>query len=123
MNEKEIKKCVKIKTQESEEVVQQVVINGQAQEVKGKVIKTVLYCPECGRVIIDMGNASEADALLFCSERSDELENAFKYCSGCGQKLDFPKLIEIDNKDCEDASESTDASADEINQEEKENAL
>lgn len=122
MKNKELKKCVKIKAQESEEVVQQVVINGQLQERKEKVRKTVIYCPECGRVIIDAGNASEADALLFCSERSDELENTFKYCSGCGQRLDFPKLIEINKEDCEDASESTDASADKINQEEKENA-
>lgn len=83
-------KCVGLKQVEVPN--QSFIINGIPQ----KLVSTVAFCPECGRVIYDFGtNTNEVSATFVCTEHKEELEKLFSYCPQCGQKLFFPEAIEV----------------------------
>lgn len=88
--EKDLSKCVKIK--EVKQCVQRVVINGVEQSVNNGVF--VICCPNCGRLITQLNQIPTiAIAHKFVSDNHNELLKETSYCPSCGQKLDYPVII------------------------------
>lgn len=67
---------------------QRFIINGQEQTVEQKT--TVIKCPACGEVLLNMGDAiPEAYVRRIINEDKDRLYANMKYCPHCGQKLRY----------------------------------
>ena len=67
---------------------QRFVINGQEQTVEQKT--TVIKCPACGEVLLNMGDViPEACVRRIINEDKDRLYANMKYCPHCGQKLRY----------------------------------
>ena len=73
---------------EVEVPVQQVIVNGQVQEIKAKVYS--LCCSSCGRVIYSFNQGEHyVDVYQVVMQQKEELQKHFGYCSECGSELRF----------------------------------
>lgn len=73
---------------EEQEQVQQMTINGSAQNLVSKFC--IISCSKCGAIIGQVG-ASRVDVIK--SLNNDN--NKPLYCSMCGTKLEYPEIIDI----------------------------
>ena len=79
---------IQARIKEVEMPVQQVIVNGQVQEVKAKVYS--LCCSSCGRVIYSSNQGEHyIDVYKSLMQQKEELQKHFGYCVECGSKLRF----------------------------------
>lgn len=84
MRLREIKEQITFTT--IEEPAQRVVINGQLAEMPGQR-HTVIVCPICGNVLVDLQQEIPAYAIHEIIERY--ISRKPRFCDQCGQKLDW----------------------------------
>ena len=82
---------------------QRFIINGQEQTVEQKT--TVIKCPACGEVLLNMGDTvPDACVHRIINEDKDRLYARMKYCPHCGQKLRYEaEIIEDTEITCTDS--------------------
>jgi len=71
---------------------QHLIINGQEQTITQKT--TVLKCPVCGEILMDLGGeVPDAYVRRILNHDKDRLYAGMKYCPHCGQKLQYETEI------------------------------
>ena len=82
---------------------QRFIINGQEQTVEQKT--TVIKCPACGEVLLNMGDTiPDACVHRIINEDKARLYARMKYCPHCGQKLRYEaEIIEDTEIACTDS--------------------
>ena len=93
MEEKEIAKSVIVK--EIKITTQTIIINGVEQPSQQNV--PVICCPSCGRVLVQFNPGVDViDVLKYIDENNEQLTEAVRYCTSCGQKLTYPTIIDAE---------------------------
>lgn len=89
----EIAKCITIDIVEDNR--QQIIVDGIPQIARVAIGK----CPACDKVLMNFGSGiiDLYSTLKFCNDNQEGLKNQMSYCVHCGQKLDYPILIEGEN--------------------------
>lgn len=75
--------------------IQRMIVNGQEQVVMGEAC--ALICPKCGQIIQQFQPG--VTPLEVVKALSDGKEEAFIYCSHCGQKLQISRPQPIDDNE------------------------
>ena len=91
MEERNISKCCNLQFQT--QYTQQVIVNGVPQN-SGEVEVPILTCPNCSHVIAQFNPGTTMLQVFEVCE--NEISKQINYCVKCGQKLDFPLLIEAE---------------------------
>lgn len=81
---------------ETEVVVQQMIVNNEVQEIKGKAF--VLTCPDCGKILqqFPAGVPEGEIASSLCTDDENKL-NGYMYCLGCGKKIQIFRSLPLDD--------------------------
>ena len=89
----EIPELVEVRSMEVP--VQQIIVNNEAQEVKGECL--VLCCPKCGAVLqqFPVGVSAAEVALNLCSD-DEKLLKTIVHCRNCGQALKIFRPMPVD---------------------------
>ena len=79
---------------------QHIIINGQEQVLEQKT--TVLKCPSCGEILMDMGGEiPDAYVRRILNHDKDRLYAGMKYCPHCGQKLQYEvEIVDLGEMAC-----------------------
>ena len=71
---------------------QHIIINGQEQVLEQKT--TVLKCPSCGEILMNLGEAiPDAYIRRILNHDKERLYAQMSYCPHCGQKLQYEAEI------------------------------
>ena len=77
-----------VSVSETNVVVQQMIVNGEAQNVTAKAF--AITCPSCGRVIYQFDpNIPRMICIAQTAKNREDLTKHFRYCPECGQKLSY----------------------------------
>lgn len=72
--------------------IQHIIINGQEQDIEQKT--TVLKCPSCGQILLDLGQpVPDVYVRRILNHDKDALYARMQYCPYCGQKLQYEAEI------------------------------